>query len=130
MDVVSELENREMTVVMGPHGFETGLTTKLAGRNSEFEALKQCLLDESDKVGRRREGCRSCQPGRRCKGGRRSKRAYASNNPEGVWRRRETKARTDARGAHESVLQLCRRLRNGRLSLQVRQLQWIAKDGV
>ena len=33
-DAVSELEERGMTVAMGPHGFETGnQTTKLAGRN-------------------------------------------------------------------------------------------------
>ena len=59
---VVELQRLGITVVMGLH--RSSVTrcqvTKSPGRNPNFGALKRCLLDDSDKVGKRHEDCRSC----------------------------------------------------------------------
>ena len=148
-DAVGELEKRGITVVMGPHGFETrSRATKLPGRNlsskhsngASWMSLTRWedgaktvapvdLGDVASTLNSLNEPPVSRRRDRRCEGGRRSKRVHAGSNSEGAWRRQETKARADARGAG-SVLQLRRRSRNGRLSPQVRQPQWIAEGGV
>ena len=64
---VGEPKRRGMTVVMGTHGFETrSQVTKPPGRKLNLKHSHGSLVDESDKVGRRREDCRSCRPGRLC----------------------------------------------------------------